>query len=135
MRKVLVESPFAGKGSTKKERRLDESKNRTYARACLNDCFTKGEAPFASHLLYTQEGILDDDLPEERELGINAGLLWGSEAEISVFYLDLGFSGGMACGLEKALEEGRDKNHMTLPEFLTYLSKRKWENSLDNVSI
>jgi hypothetical protein len=38
----------------------------------------RGESPIASHLLYTQPGILKDDVPEERPLGIEAGLAWRS---------------------------------------------------------
>ncbi len=60
---VILESPFAG----------DVEKNLEYARKCMRDCFMRGEFPFASHLLYTQDGILDDDLLEERKLGISAG--------------------------------------------------------------
>ena len=41
-----------------------------YARACVADCLRRGEAPIASHLLYTQPGVLDDDVPEERAQGI-----------------------------------------------------------------
>ncbi len=66
-KKVLVESPFKG----------DDERNIEYARACLHDCFLRKEAPFASHLLYTQPGVLDDNVPDERELGIEAGLVWG----------------------------------------------------------
>lgn len=50
MMRVVVESPFAG----------DIQKNIEYARKCMADCLKRGEAPFASHLLYTQDGILDD---------------------------------------------------------------------------
>lgn len=56
MRLVIVESPFAG----------DVEENIKYARAAVRDCLMRGEAPIASHLLYTQEGILNDDIPEER---------------------------------------------------------------------
>ena len=63
MRLVIVESPYAG----------DVEENVRYARACLADCLARGEAPFASHLLYTQPGVLDDDVPGERALGIAAG--------------------------------------------------------------
>lgn len=30
----------------------------------------RGEAPIASHLLYTQPGILNDDIPDQRLLSI-----------------------------------------------------------------
>jgi hypothetical protein len=39
-----------------------------------------GEAPIASHLLYTQPGVLRDEIPEERRHGIDAGLAWGAVA-------------------------------------------------------
>jgi len=67
MRRVIIESPFAGKGETASERMFEEYKNIRYLRACMRDCLLKGEAPFASHGLYTQEGVLDDTIPEERE--------------------------------------------------------------------
>jgi len=94
---VILESPFAG----------DVEKNLEYARKCMRDCFMRGEFPFASHLLYTQDGILDDSLIEERKLGIHAGLCWGKFAGKTVVYTDLGISVGMKQGIEKAKEEGR----------------------------
>ena len=95
---VIIESPFAG----------DVEKNLKYARLCMKDCLIKGEYPFASHLLYTQEGILDDTIPEERKLGINAGLTWGRFASKTVVYTDLGITEGMNQGIERAEEEGRE---------------------------
>ena len=94
---VILESPFAG----------DVEKNLEYARKCMKDCFMRGEFPFASHLLYTQDGILDDTIPEERKLGIEAGLIWGGFAEITVVYTDLGITEGMKQGIERAKKEGR----------------------------
>ncbi len=95
---VIIESPFAG----------DIKKNLEYARACMKDCFSRGEFPFASHLLYTQDGILDDTIPEERKLGIHAGLCWGKLAEKTVVYTDLGITEGMKEGIKRAEEEGRE---------------------------
>lgn len=96
MIRVVVESPFAG----------DVQKNIDYARKCMADCLKRGEAPFASHLLYTQDGILDDDIPHERELGIEAGFVWGELAEKVVVYQDLGISSGMQLGIDKASARG-----------------------------
>lgn len=104
MKKVLVESPFAG----------DIKKNTAYARACLHDCLTRGEAPFASHLLYTQPGVLNDDVPGERALGIEAGLTWGRKADMTAVYIDLGISNGMKQGIERAHEECRPVEYRTL---------------------
>ena len=88
MKRVVIESPYAG----------NVKKNEEYARACLKDSLDKGEAPFASHLLYTQKGVLNDTMPTERSLGINAGFAWGKCADLVVFYMDLGMSGGMVQG-------------------------------------
>lgn len=113
MRFVVVESPFAdGTLSLGPDRGvyipLERARNIAYARACLHDCLTRhGEAPFASHLLYTQEGILDDDVFEERKLGIQAGLEIGRYAKTRLFYVDRGFSEGMRWGLKFAREIGQ----------------------------
>lgn len=85
MKRVILESPYAG----------DVEKNIKYARACVKDSLSRNEAPIASHLLYTQEGILDDKIGVERDLGILAGLAWKEVAELHVFYIDHGYSQGM----------------------------------------
>jgi hypothetical protein len=103
VRLVIVESPYAG----------DIERNVRYARAAVRDCVLKGEAPIASHLLFTQPGILDDDVPEERALGIAAGLAWKHVADSHVFYVDLGWSRGMQAAWDaigdtaRAVVEGR----------------------------
>lgn len=92
MIRVILESPYAG----------DVQKNVRYARACMKDCLSRGETPFASHLLYTQPGVLKDHDPEERKLGINAGFAWREVADKTVVYTDLGLSEGMIRGIEHA---------------------------------
>ncbi len=94
---VLIESPHAG----------DVARNERYARACLADSLARGEAPFASHLLYTQPGVLDDADPAERRQGIEAGLAWGARATLTAVYDDLGITEGMRQGIERAKGEGR----------------------------
>jgi hypothetical protein len=96
MRRVILESPFAG----------EIERNLEYARACVRDSVLRGEAPIASHLLFTQPGILDDDEPKERALGIAAGLAWLSAADAMVVYTDRGVSGGMRAAIEIA-----ERNH------------------------
>jgi hypothetical protein len=96
MRRVILESPYAG----------DVETNVEYARACVRDSLVRGEAPIASHLLYTQVGILDDTSTEERQLGIDAGLEWRSVAEATVVYTDRGISRGMQYGIDRAKEAG-----------------------------
>lgn len=95
MRRVLVESPFAG----------DVEANVAYLKECLKDSLSRGEAPYASHLFYTQ--FLDDEIPEERALGIDAGLAWGMAAELTAVYQDRGISRGMIYGIEAAEAAGR----------------------------
>jgi hypothetical protein len=92
MRRVIVESPFAG----------DVALNVRYARACIRDCLLRGEAPMASHLLYTQRGVLNDDRSDHRDLGIAAGFAWAAVADATVVYTDLGISKGMAQGMADA---------------------------------
>lgn len=100
MRRVIVESPYAG---TPDQIEL----NIHYAREALVDCLRQGEAPWASHLLYTQPGVLRDDIPAEREIGIEAGLAWGAKADVTAVYIDRGISGGMEQGIRRAVREGR----------------------------
>ncbi len=109
MRKVVVESPYNSKDLAIIER------NTAYARACLHDCFLQGDAPFASHLLYTQPGILRDGVPEERALGIEAGLLWVQTAEATVVYTDFDITPGMQKGIDRATSENRPIEYRTLP--------------------
>jgi len=96
MKRVIIESPYAG----------DVERNLQYLRACMRDCLLRGETPFASHGLYTQPGVLDDEIPVERELGIRAGFAWRTIAEMTVVYQDLGISRGMTYGIEHAHEIG-----------------------------
>lgn len=103
MRLVILETPYAG----------DVEENLKYARACMADCFKRGEAPFASHLLYTQPGVLDDTKPEERKLGIRAGFEWARVCDgafpvaIRVVYVDRGISPGMEEGIAHAKSIGQ----------------------------
>lgn len=73
----------------------------------MRDCLNKGDAPFASHGLYTQEGVLDDTVPAEREHGITAGFEWRKAAEATVVYTDLGISSGMQYGIAHAESLGQ----------------------------
>jgi hypothetical protein len=109
MRRVILESPYAG----------DVAMNLAYCRAAMADCLRRGEAPFASHALYTQPGVLDDAIPEERALGIDAGLTWGGVADATVVYTDRGVTSGMRQGVDRAREHGRPVEFRTLPEDLS----------------
>jgi oligoribonuclease (3'-5' exoribonuclease) len=80
--------------------------NEDYARAAMKDSLMKGEAPYASHLLYTQRGVLDDTIPEQRNWGIQAGFAWRQVAAKTVVYTDRGISKGMQYGIDDAKKRG-----------------------------
>src|SRR5215831_6437670 len=107
MRLVIVESPYAGNPW----RRF---LNRHYARMCLRDCIERGEAPFASHLLYPQRGILRDGDAIERQRGIAAGLAWGEVADATVVYTDRGITLGMQQGIHAAMQARRPVEYRSL---------------------
>lgn len=92
MIRVILESPYAG----------EIDRNVTYARRCVRDCLKRGEAPIASHLLFTQPGILRDEIPDERRLGIEAGLAWVQVADLMAIYTDFGISSGMENAMSRA---------------------------------
>jgi len=97
MELVIVESPYAG----------NIEANVEYARKAMSDCLKRGEAPFASHLLYTQPGVLRDEVQEDRNLGIAAGFCWAEVADKTVVYVDRGVSKGMIQGMINAQQKGR----------------------------
>lgn len=97
---VQLESPFAGNNKTAR------GLNQLYARAAMRDSLRRGEAPFASHLLYAQQFILDDDCPNERQLGIEAGFAFMEHASALVVYTDRGISPGMKLGIKNAKRLG-----------------------------
>ncbi len=106
MRRVILESPYAGRSQWRLIAFFQRMFNRRYARLCVRDCLVRGEAPIASHLLYTQPGILRDGDPIERQWGIDAGLAWREVADASVVYTDHGVSTGMRYGIQRARESG-----------------------------
>lgn len=107
MRRVIIESPYAGN-------MIQRWFNIRYARKCVRDALRRGDAPIASHLLYTQRGILDDAKPTERQWGIDAGLVWKVVAEASVVYTDRGISRGMQYGIDAALSAGVPVEYRTI---------------------
>ena len=104
MRRVIIESPFAGPAPA------DVARNIRYLRACLRDSLLRGEAPFASHAIYTLPGVLDDTNPEERKMGMEAGFCWGRAESgiLTVAYVDLGISPGMQEGIGRAKVRGQE---------------------------
>ena len=76
------------------------------------DSLSRGEAPIASNLLYTQ--MIDDSIQEHRALCIGAGLACRKVCELTVFYVDRGWSGGMVAARELYEKEGIDYEIRTI---------------------
>ena len=92
MNRVIIESPFSG----------DVERNTEYARRCMKDSLSRGEAPYVSHLLYTQ--VLDDTDPDERLQGMTAGFAFIEATTMTAAYIDYGISNGMKEGIRLAEE-------------------------------
>ena len=118
MRLVIVESPYAG----------DIAANVDYARVCIRDALARGEAPFASHLLYTQPAVLRDEVPAERQWGIDAGLAWYRVADAAVVYTDRGISRGMESGIAAAKAAGKPVEFRSLGAGAKSISARPPES-------
>lgn len=107
---VILETPYAG----------DIKKNLRFLRQCMRACIMQGEAPYASHALYTQPGVLNDEDPDERLLGISAGFAFRSLAQYTVVYIDNGISYGMSMGIEHARSIGQQIEFRKLEDDLNY---------------
>jgi hypothetical protein len=110
MKRVIIESPYKGNSYA------DLEENMRYLRACIRDCLLRGEAPFASHAIYTQEGVLDDIIESERNQGIEACFAWRLVADLTVVYTDKGISTGMRCGIDHALAAGLPIEYRSLAD-------------------
>lgn len=86
---VYVCSPYSG----------NVSENVQKAKRAMLFCLKQGHAPFAPHLLYPQ--ILDDSLPSERELGMNAGMEVLGAADMMYVFGDV-ISVGMQLEIDEA---------------------------------
>jgi hypothetical protein len=93
---VVIESPYAATETRSVRFHVD------YARRAMRHSLDHGEAPFASHLLYTQPHVLDDSVPRERVRGIQAGYEALVRADLVAFYVDYGWSSGMIMALKFA---------------------------------
>lgn len=93
---VILESPYRG----------GEPKYKRYLERCIADSIARGEAPFASHKMYTD--ALDDAVVEQRELGMALGFAWWRSAVRTVVYEDYGVSSGMQEGIDDAGAIGQD---------------------------
>lgn len=106
MKLIYVASPFAG----------DMEQNIEYAKQACRAVMESGHAFFAPHLLYPS--ILDDTVPEERQLGIDMGLSMLSRCnELWVFGETI--SAGMQAEIQEAQRIGIPVRRMDLGEELT----------------
>ena len=93
---VILESPYRG----------GDPKYKRYLERCIADSIARGEAPFASHKMYTE--ALDDAVREQRELGMALGFVWRRSARRTVVYEDYGVSPGMQEGIDDATAIGQE---------------------------
>lgn len=96
---TVVESPFSAPNVDGLVRNVQ------YTMLAVRDSLNRDEAPYASHLFYTQ--MLDDNNQDERQLGMDAGLTICHHAEQTAVYTDYGTSRGMQYGIETANTAGR----------------------------
>ena len=116
---VAVESPYKPKTDYKVDPGgwlIELRQNVKYARAAYRYCLVHaGVVPYASHLNFTQPGVLDDADDPERWLGIEAGLtIIRACADESWFFVDLGQSEGMTHGEKDAKRYGRPTHFIEL---------------------
>ena len=100
MTRVVIESPLGALTHA------GIQQHQAYARRAVLDSLRRGEAPYASHLFYAHPEILDDLLPEQRALGLLAGLTWAAQASTCAVYLDRGLTPGMELGIAQARRLG-----------------------------
>lgn len=116
---VCVESPLAG----------DFRRNVRYAQLCMLDSLKRGEAPYASHLLYPQ--VFDDLDEDQRRIGMQAGVLWLNKADLVALYFDLGFSRGMREAEALAVKIGKPTvQRMLVGVQALFSSQQKLEQAL-----
>jgi hypothetical protein len=96
---VIIESPWSG----------NTRRNKAYMQAAMRDALKKGEIPFATHALFAASGVLDDEDPAQRELGMRAGFEINDALDADyVACVDLGISDGMRMGIERAKHNARE---------------------------
>lgn len=97
MKFIVVESPYAG----------DVEGNTEFVKAVCRHLALQGDAPYASHLFFTQ--FLDDRLDREREIGMKAGLFIGIGCDEAHFCLLQDKHFELSTGMKMALEHWKAK--------------------------
>lgn len=108
---VIIESPYGSSDP------IEILRNELYVRAAIRDCLSRGEAPYASHAIYTQRGILNDADPMERRRGMKAGFGVGELFRKRIFCMDRGLSSGMWDGFKEAKRLKQDYLQRRIPGF------------------
>lgn len=103
---VVIESPYSDSNGR------SIAANTKYAQECMRDSIGRGEAPFASHLLYPQ--VLNEALLCERMKGIALGYTVGELASKVAVYVDYGRSNGMNQAIEYYREQGKQIEYRTI---------------------
>ena len=107
MKRIFICSPYSGDTPEQISKNVSVAKH-----ACLF-AIRKGHAPFAPHLIYPL--ILDDDVAQEREAGIDAGLEFLSVCD-EVWVIGPRISRGMEKEIEYAKYIGIRRDYKSLKE-------------------
>jgi len=97
MKTAYICSPYSG----------DVKRNKQYARELTARAIQDGYAPITPHLYITE--CLDDNDPEQRELGLNAGIALLSVCDIIIVGKRYGISDGMKTEIFKARRLGLEE--------------------------
>lgn len=90
MKTAYICSPYSG----------DTKRNKQYARELTAHAIQLGYAPITPHLYITE--CLDDNEPEQRELGLNTAIALLSVCDIIIVGIKYGISDGMEREIVKA---------------------------------
>lgn len=78
-KKVFICSPYAPISADPVERKQEQEKNREMALDASFYAVLDGNVPFTPHLYFPQ--FLDDDDPDQRDVGMLMGLMWLRECD------------------------------------------------------
>jgi hypothetical protein len=99
VRRVYIASPLSAPTQAERDANVALAK-----RLCHYATIIDGVAAFAPHAYFTI--FLDDAVPEEREIGMDAGKAWLEAADELWVFTRRGISMGMAREIERAAREG-----------------------------
>ena len=108
--------------------RGDVKRNKEYAREITRIAITHGFIPVTPHLYFTE--ALDDNVPEERELGLAAGIELLKRCDFIIIGEKYGVSEGMSNELHTALEN--DVRFLFAGKEAIYITSQKdqWEREV-----